>query len=251
VRVSAVSPLVRAYLAPQLPAFHRRYPAVVLELEGAEQVVDLVAGRFDVGVRVGPLQDAAFVARPLGPLQVVCCAAPAWLQAQRQLGHAALLQDPAAVALQHGLGLKPAGFSAAAPWRLHGPEGMASLPVAGPLVSNDFVTLVAACRAGLGVAQLPLVAVLPELQRRELVVLWPERSPPGLQLFLHYPSRELPARVRVFVEFVREVALQHADLQLKPAAFAEGEAARLPCDSGPGVRTAPRRRGVVAAKGVA
>jgi len=214
VRVTAVSPFVRAYLAPSLGDFHAQYPKVELDIECSEQVTDLVAGRFDVGIRVGPMQDAAFVARPLGPLQLVLCAAPAFL-ARGPLPTAAEL------ARLHGLGLKRGGESKAAPWRLQNGAGHEVLPLAGPLRCNDFLSLTAACAAGLGVAQVPMVVALPFLRDGTLQMVWPERAPQGLRLFLHYPDRQLPARVRVFVDFVIQANQSHPDLAVSPTEFSE------------------------------
>lgn len=213
VRLTAVSPYVRAYLAPCLADFHARHPQVALDIECSEQVTDLVAGRFDVGIRVGPLRDAGFVARPLGPLALALCAAPAFL------ARPDLPRSMADLARLHGLGLKPTGEARAAPWRLQDGPGHVELPVAGPLRCNDFAALTAACAAGLGVAQVPLVVALPLLRTGALQVLRPELAPQGLHLFLHYPDRQLPARVRVFVDFVLETARPHPDLALTPADF--------------------------------
>lgn len=217
VRVTAVSPFVRAYLAPSLGAFHARYPKVELDIECSEQVTDLVAGRFDVGIRIGPMQDAAFVARPLGPLQLVLCAAPSFLSG-------ASLPAAAELARVHGLGLKRGGESQAAPWRLQNGKGHEVLPVTGPLRCNDFMTLTAACAAGLGAAQVPMVVALPFLRDGSLQAVWPERAPQGLHLFLHYPDRQLPARVRVFVDFVIEANQAHPDLAVTPLQFSAGRA---------------------------
>jgi DNA-binding transcriptional LysR family regulator len=216
VRVTAVSPYVRGYLAASLGAFHQRFPQVVLDIECSEQVSDMVAGRFDVGVRVGPLEDAGFVARPLGPLALALCASPDFL-ARRGLP-----TDLADLARRHGLGLKPTGGTQTTPWWLQDGTGVAQLPVSGPLICNDFATLAAASTAGLGVAQLPLVAALPLLRTGALQVIHPHRSPRHLQLFLHYPDRQLPARVRVFVDFVLETGRSHPDLALTPDRFAAG-----------------------------
>ncbi|MFZ2989221.1 LysR substrate-binding domain-containing protein [Ideonella sp.] len=225
VRITAVSPFVRAYLAPSLADFHAQHPKVELDIECSEQATDLVAGRFDVGIRVGPMQDAAFVARPLGPLQLVLCAAPVFL-ARGPLPAAAEL------AQQHGLGFKRIGDSQTAPWRLQTGTGHELLPVAGPLRCNDFMTLIAACVAGLGVAQVPMVSALPLLRTGALQMVWPERAPQGLHLFLHYPDRQLPARVRVLVDFVLQANQAHPDLavtpmkwRLNPAGSSSGSAA--------------------------
>lgn len=210
VRVTAVTPFVRAYLAPALPLFRAAHPGVVVDIECSEHVTDLVASRFDVGVRVGPMQDAGFVARPLGPLALALCASPQFL------AQPGLDLSPSTLARQHGLGLRRSGEQAVAPWRLSGPNGPEVIPVDGPVRCNDFASLATACKAGLGVAQLPMVQVLSEIRSGELQVLHPELSPKGLQLFLHYPARQLPARVRVFVDFVLRVARDHPDLALTP-----------------------------------
>lgn len=212
VRVTAVSPFVRTYLAPSLVDFHARYPKVELDIECSEQVTDLVAGRFDVGIRVGPMQDAAFVARPLGPLHLVLCASPSFLARGP-------LPEAAALARLHGLGLKRGGEHQAAPWRLQNGVGHDMLPLGGPLRCNDLLTLTAACAAGLGVAQIPMVMALPCLRDGTLQMVWPERAPRGLQLFLHYPDRHLPARVRAFVDFVIQANQTHPDLAMTPMQF--------------------------------
>jgi DNA-binding transcriptional LysR family regulator len=223
VRVTAVSPFVRAYLAPQLPAFHARYPQVELDIELSEQVADMVADRFDVGIRVGPLRDANFVARPLGPLALALCAAPTYL------ARAGVPQQVADLAQHTGLALKLTGAPAAAPWTLQsdqnsgqnkGPQSLVQLPVNGPLRCNDLLALLEACCAGLGLAQLPLVVALPALRAGRLQVVLPHTAPQGLQLFMHYPDRQLPARVRVFVDFCVALMKNHPDLDVPAAQFA-------------------------------
>lgn len=234
VRVTAVSPYVRAYLAPSLVQFHALHPGVVVDIACSELAADLVADRVDVGVRVGPMRDAGFVARSLGPLVLLLCAAPAFL------ARPGLDTEPAALASRHALGLRRTGEVAVAPWHLQTPAGPQDLPVTGPLRCNDMAALEAACAAGLGVAQLPLVQVLPALRRGDLQVLRPDLSPVGLQLFLHYPDRQLPARVRVLVDFVLAQGRDHPDLRLTA-----GDAAALspvsPATT-PAPATAPRRR---------
>lgn len=225
VRITAVSPFVRTYLMPQLGEFHRRYPLVELDIELSEQLTDLVAERFDVGIRVGPLNDASFVARPLGPLTLALCASPAYLAAA---GLPLQVQD---LAQHRGLALKLSGLQRALPWWLKGPEGAIEWPVSGPLRCNDFLSLSEACCAGLGLAQLPLVVALPALRAGRLKVVLPESAPTGLRLFMHYPDRQLPARVRVFVDFLMAMMQSHPDLDVPAAQF---------------VAAAPKRRAPIA-----
>jgi DNA-binding transcriptional LysR family regulator len=234
VRVTAVSPFARTYLMPMLGEFCARYPKVELDIALSEQVTDLVAERFDVGIRVGQLRDASFVARPLGPLRLAICASPAYLAAAGvPLTIADLARHPALLLL-------PAGANSASPWRLQAPGGATEMAVSGPLRCNDLAALAEACCAGLGLAQLPLVVALPALRTGRLKVVLPGSSPQGLQLFMHYPDRQLPARVRVFVEFVASRMRTHPDLDIDPATFA----AATPRPGGPAqpaARPAPNR----------
>lgn len=218
VRVTSVSPFARHYLVPVLPQFQAQHPGVCVDLQLSDHVADLVAERFDVGIRVGPLRDAAFVARPLGPLALVLCAAPSYLA---RAGHPTALDD---LARHAGLALKLHDAPAPTPWWLQTPAGLKDVMPSGALICNDFVVLTEACCAGLGLAQLPLVAALPALRAGRLQVLLPQASPAGLQLYVHYPNRHLPARVRVFVDFVWRTLAHHPDLHITPDAFA-GQAA--------------------------
>ena len=227
VRVTAVSPFVRDSLAPHLPEFAARYPGVQLEIHLSETAVDMIGGRFDVGIRVGALHDAGYVARSLGPLRFVICAAPAYLKAHGVPRSTDELAAHAALRLQRDTDERPAD------WALATERGRIVLPVRGPLVCNDLMTLMQACIAGTGLAQLPLPMALPALRAGKLRVVLPESTLEGLQLYVHYPSRRhLPVRVRAFVEFVVDKLENHPDFLVKPQAFAVRAPARSPRRNG-------------------
>ena len=202
-RVTIISPLAFLYFVPLLPKFFARYPDIQLELELSEDSTSLIAKRFDVGIRVGVLNDAAFVARPLGPLRLLLCASPAYLA---QHGTPAALNDLASHAL---LQLQITGREQTTPLfvqtRRDGARSMQMLQLPGRFICNDFRALLQACQDGIGIAQLPQPMVLPALRQGHLKTLLPEHVPEGWQLFIHYPSRkQLPARVRAFVDFCIE-----------------------------------------------
>jgi LysR family transcriptional regulator for bpeEF and oprC len=69
----------RYLLLPALPEFTRRYPAIDLDIRLNDRVVDLVADRVDVAMRVGPLQQAGLVARRVAQVTIVTCASPTYL----------------------------------------------------------------------------------------------------------------------------------------------------------------------------
>lgn len=224
-RVTAVSPVAYLYLVPALPQFFDRFPDIELELELSEDANPLIGRRFDVGIRVGALQDAAFVARPLGPLRMLTLAAPAYLAAHGKP------QTPDDLA-QHRLLVahftdreQPTPFMLQSRSTPDGPALPRMLPTTGSLagrfVCSDYRGLLAACEAGLGIAQLPQPVALAALRAGRLQLLLADHTLQGLQLFLHYPSRQqLPARVRAFVDFVVQQFGGHPDLSVDPAEWA-------------------------------
>ncbi len=217
-RATVVSPMAYLYLIPVLPLFFKRYPDIQLELEMSEDSVQLIPKRFDVGIRVGMLNDAAFVARPLGSMRLLLCASPAYLAA-----HGAPTNLDA-LASHPLLQLQLAGCEQTTPFfvqtRSDGARSMRTLQLPGRFVCNDFRALLQGCMDGLGIAQLPLPVALAALREGQLKTFLPEHVPEGWQLFIHYPSRkQLPARVRVFVDFCVEHFGGHADLSADVAGF--------------------------------
>jgi len=216
VRASVVSPLAFQYLVPLLPRFYQRYPRIQLDLELSEDAAPLVPKRMDVGIRVGSLDDAAFVARPLGPIRLLVCAAPSYLQMHGVPKSIEALRE------HEALMLRISGREHNQPMILQRRDAagrdvqMVQLP--GRLACNDFRSLLQACIDGLGIAQLPQPLVLPALQAGQLKVLLHDHLLEGWQLFIHYPNRkQLPVRVRAFVDFCIEHLGGHADLLADPA----------------------------------
>ena len=217
-RATIVSPLASQFLIPLLPAFYARHPDITLELELSEDSMQLIPKRFDVGIRVGALNDAAFVARPLGPMRLLMCAAPSYLAAHGIPQTLDAMQQHQSLLMQITGQEQPTPFRVQT--RVDGARSMQMLQPPARLVCNDFRSLHQACIDGLGIAQLPQPMVLPALQSGQLKVVLPQHVMEGWQLFIHYPSRkQLPARVRAFVDFCIEHFGGHADLSADTAAF--------------------------------
>jgi DNA-binding transcriptional LysR family regulator len=217
-RATIVSPVAFLYLIPLLPKFSQRHPDIQLELELSEDSVQLIPKRFDVGIRVGALNDAAYVARPLGPLRLPLCASPKYIKAH---GLPRSLDD---LAKHRLLMLQITGREQTTPFfvqtRSDGARSMQMLAPPAYFVCNDFRALRDACIDGLGIAQLPQPLALEALKKGQLKTLLPEHLFDGMQLFIHYPSRkQLPMRVRVFVDFCIEHFGGHADLTADLSGF--------------------------------
>ena len=156
------------------------------------------------------LNAANFVARPLEPMRMLLCAAPAYLSVR------GVPQTVDALSTHDLLQLQTAGREQPMPYYLQtrsgGGRNMQTLQLPPRFLCNDFRGLAHACIAGVGIAQLPQPLVLAALRAGTLKTLLPDNMPEGLQLFIHYPSRkQLPARVRVFVDFCIEHFGGHPD----------------------------------------
>ncbi|WP_295880378.1 LysR family transcriptional regulator [uncultured Thiohalocapsa sp.] len=188
---------VRA-LAPLLPDFHARYPALHLLLDLDDRMVDIVAAGADLALRIGPLTDSSLVARRIARFERVFCAAPAYLDRRGRPRTPAELRDHACLRYSN-LGVREE-------WTLHrreDPGTTQTLEVTGPLCANNGDLLRHAAIAGMGICTLPRFIVAEDLDSGALeCVLGDWRAPP-LMLSAVWPSRRfVPAKVRVFVDYL-------------------------------------------------
>ncbi len=149
------------------PALLRDHPLLEIELSSTERRVDLVREGFDCVLRTGSVQDASLVARPLGQLRMVNAASPAYLAAH---GTPHTLDDLAAHRLVHFagvLGAKPLGFE-----YMDGAQDR-FLSMAGAVTVNNAEAYHAACLAGLGIIQVPVLGVVESLAVGRVVPVLP------------------------------------------------------------------------------
>jgi DNA-binding transcriptional LysR family regulator len=212
VRVTCMPPIATGFLLPMLGRFQAQYPKVCIDLYLGSDVSDMVAEGFDVGIRVGPMQDSSFIARAIAPLPFVLCASPSYW-----LSHAKP-QTLEELCSHHCIRIGRRGNQSPMPWMLHGMTEAISSQLKNKLLVNDFAAAVQAAVAGYGVVCAPLPLVMPLFRSGQLRPVLTQHISPKLQVYLHYPNRKnLPSRTRVFVDFVLEQLRQEKDLQT-PAA---------------------------------
>ena len=178
-----------------IPAYLGQYPAVQISLYLADRLVDVVAEGFDLAIRIAELEDSSLVARRIAPCRRILCAAPGYLERN---GEPRVPQD---LAIHHCLAyaneLKPDL------WRLHGPEGIESVRVNGPVCADNGDILRAAAVSGLGITLLPTFIVGADIRAGRLRQVLADYCPPPLSIHAVFPSRRyLSARVRSFVDFL-------------------------------------------------
>jgi len=208
------------YAMPLIARYQQHQPEVAVDLTIAQQMPDLIDEGFDVAVVVAAqLGDSALISQHLGSTAAILCASTAYLRAH---GEPASFGDlDRHVCLQLTDASLPAGQ-----WVSDGPRGE-TLRHTGvtPFRVNNPEALALAIREGMGIGPLPVPVALPGLADGSLVRVLPAHRLQTLNIYALYASRRyLDAKIRTFVEFLRENV---------PVTLAEQEAALAGCDARP------------------
>lgn len=196
-RISTSVAFGRRVLVPLVMRFMRENPRLQIELVFEDRYVNLVEQGIDVAIRMGRLADSTLGARYLGLNPWVLVASPGYL-AQR--GTPA---EPADLARHDALIYSTAQGDAR--WHLGNGSGAAlTVPVAGPLRSNNLSALLAAARGGMGIAALPTYVAHGSLEGGAVVPVLPGWTLPPQEIHAVYPSpRMVPAKVVSFIEWLQ------------------------------------------------
>ncbi|MGA9025853.1 MAG: LysR family transcriptional regulator [Steroidobacteraceae bacterium] len=190
----------RMVLAGHLATFLGRYPAVSVELIMRDSVGDLVADGFDLALRFGEPPAGSFVARKLLETRVLTVASPSYIKAHGRPRHPKDLEGWDCLDFYDAANARPYE------WEVRRRKEVIPLRVKARLLVSDSGTLIGACEAGAGVAQILELGCRHLLDSGRLVELFPEWSDERFPLYATYPTRHhRAAKVRRFVEFCLEV----------------------------------------------
>jgi len=184
------------YVAPAVTRFVQCHTKMRCNVVLLDRVVNLLEEGFDVGIRIGPLEDSSLIAQPLGSIRRMVVASPDYLR-------------------RHGLPKHPKDllrancvrFSAATGpgWTFHEGSKKFNVAVTGNLDFNHAAPAIDACVAGLGFGMFISYQVAPYLQQRRLKIVLAKFEPPPRPINIVYPhARLLPTRTRVFIEWIRQ-----------------------------------------------
>jgi DNA-binding transcriptional LysR family regulator len=193
-RVSSSVAFGRRVLVPLALDFMREHPELRLDLSFEDRYVDLVEQGIDVAVRMGRLADSTLGARHLGVNPWVLVAAPAYLK------RAGTPHAPADLA-RHAC-LVYSSVMGDDRWQFSGSGGKAqSVPVSGPLRSNNLSAVLAACRAGQGLAALPWYVAADSVRDGAIKPVLVNHAMPAQDMHAVFTSPKLvPAKVQRFID---------------------------------------------------
>jgi len=189
--------LGRRLIAPQLPLFLRQCPQLTLQLSMENRSNDLIGRGWDCAIRMGEVPDSSLLARRLGTVRWITCAAPAYL------GRAGEPGTPEDLARHNCLGFMPVGERNPAPWHFLRDGQAVAMPVHGNLAMDSLDPLLDAAVAGAGLVQVIESAarsLIADGQLRCVLTDFVAEGPPIM--LIANGRRQMPPKVRAFGDFV-------------------------------------------------
>lgn len=194
-----VHSLAMQCIAPRLPAFARAFPDVVVDIAVDNELTDIVAGRFDAGVRYGELVDKDMVSvRISADERGAVVASPAYFERFPPP------KKPQDIAAHRCLCARLVPSGPIFRWELEKRGRLLRVAAPPVLITNDADTLLAAALGGMGLAYVMESVALPHLRSGALVRALEDWCPPFPGSFLYYPSRrQLTPALRALIEALR------------------------------------------------
>jgi len=195
VRMTVPVSLGETFFDGLLLEFSEHYPQVQIELELNNSYRDLARDGFDLGVRLGAVENERLVAKPLLAWHEMTCASPAYLE-------------------QHGEPLTPADlashtcllnshYSGREEWLYHQQHELLRVRVSGTFASNHYNLLKKAALVGAGIARLPSYVLPAELADGRLRWLLRDYQTRSMPMYLVHPYQGgLPRRTQVLADYL-------------------------------------------------
>ena len=212
-RVDAPTGLSNEILVPALPSFFEKYPDIQLELGCSDRPVDLIEEGVDCAVRGGQLADSTLIARRVGMLNFVTCAAPSYLERFGTPKH------PRDLERHRCINYFSAKTGKIYNWDYTRDGERIEMTLPGVVALNDSNAYLTAGLAGLGIIMMTDLQLGSHGANGRLVRVLEDWVTDPLPIHVVYPqNRHLSAKVRVFVEWVADLMASHPQMRLRPLA---------------------------------
>jgi DNA-binding transcriptional LysR family regulator len=196
VRLAAPMSFGLDHVAPALLDFFAAFPAISIDLHLSDEAVDLVAGGFDLALRIAALPDSSLVARRLCQVRRLLVGSPVYFARRGRPSHPRELSGHACL----GYSYLPSGDA----WQFIGPAGEEhTVAVSGPLRANNADAMTPLLRSGIGIALQPEFVVWRDIEEGRLEAAMTDWSAPPIALnIVTPPGGPRPPKVTALMDFL-------------------------------------------------
>lgn len=195
-RISAGVSFGHLHLAPLMPDFLLAFPDLSVELILNDRRVDLVEEGYDLALRIGHLENSTLIARKLCPSRLVTIASPDYLEKHGEPKH------PQELARHAHLAYSYLNDGTAWDFRVEGRDQQ--FRIAPRMTTNNGDAILTMAERGSGISQVPTFIAGDSIRAGYLKQILSDYVAAPIGLYALYPtSRNLPLKVRVFIDFMR------------------------------------------------
>lgn len=188
VRITCGDFVLQDLLLPKLMPVLKQYPDIKVEFDINYGFRDIVADRFDAGVRFNETVEKDMIAIPIGAEQrMAAVASPDYI-----LQHS-IPESPRDLIHHNCINIRMPTYGRLYAWEFEKDSKKLNIHVDGQLIFNTSTHIVAAAVSGLGIAFLPEEEFSPYIEQGKLVKMLEDWCPPFPGYHLYYPSRRQPS----------------------------------------------------------
>ncbi|AZK63906.1 LysR family transcriptional regulator [Pectobacterium versatile] len=188
VRITCGPNVLRTTLLPKLLPLLREYPDIKLEFDANHGFRNIVADRFDAGVRLGEAIDKDMIAVPIGqPLRMAAVGSPDYFAKHP------IPDTPHELTQHQCINQRMVTSGGLYVWDFDQDGGDLNVRVDGQLTFNTSEHIVEAALAGFGIAFLPEEEFSPHIEEGRLIRVLEPWCAPFSGYYLYYPSRKQPS----------------------------------------------------------
>jgi DNA-binding transcriptional LysR family regulator len=188
VRITSGDHVLRTTLLPKLTPLLLEYPDIKMEFDVNYGLRNIVADRFDAGVRLGDTIDKDMIAVPIGPpLRMAVVASPAYFSAHSRP------KSPRDLVNHNCINMRMQSGGGLYVWDFERRGRQLNVRVDGQLIFNASLNIVEAAVAGLGIAWAPEEEFAPHIEEGRLIRVLEDWCSPFSGYHLYYPSRLQPS----------------------------------------------------------
>jgi len=182
-------------LSELLLSFAQRYPAVQLNIDFSDRLVDVISEQFDLVIRISDLTDSTLIARKLCETRHVYCASAEYLNSSDPIAKPEDFRNHRIIQFGSAKRLK---------WNFDSPSGkITTVPLNAAMNSHDGAFLIEAAEQGLGIVRVPDFLAQSSIDAGRLVQLLPNYQLKPRGVYIVYPTtRYLPHRTRELMDYL-------------------------------------------------